>query len=310
MELNDASWYLDVAFRKAKKKTSNIKDPEIKERVKIKIVGDYLVEHFNSVISSFPSIDDLSEFHKQLIYNSLDFDEIKVSLGSIKWFVSRVRALQRIYFKGPLNSFYGRLASTLEQIEPKLIYLEDCRRKLREFPSVKDLFTVCIVGFPNVGKTTLIASITESKPEINSYAFTTKNLNIGYVKHGSKRVQVIDTPGTLARPDKMNSIEKQAYLAIKYVGDVVVFVFDLTEPYSLEDQFKLLEIIKSFDKDIIYYKSKEDLVSKKEFDKFESKYKIKLYNKEEIVNKLKSLIWFYFVNFHVAINWEFHSSSV
>ncbi|MFT4282992.1 MAG: GTPase [Candidatus Woesearchaeota archaeon] len=290
MEINDSKWYLDVAFKRAKKNTSNIKDKDHKEKLKIKIVGDYLVEHFTKIIKSFPSVDDLSEFHKQLVHNSLDFDEIKISLGSIKWFISRVRTLQRMYFKGPINSFYGRVASTLEQIEPKLLYLEDCRKKLREFPAIKDLFTVSIVGFPNVGKTTLISNITDSKPEINSYAFTTKNLNIGYIKFGSKRIQVIDTPGTLARPDKMNSIEKQAYLAIKYVTDVIVFVFDLTEPYSIEDQFKLLDVVKSYGKDIIYFKSKEDIISKKEFEKFESKHKIKLLSKEKIVEKLKSLI--------------------
>jgi nucleolar GTP-binding protein len=77
--------------------------------------------------------------------------------------------------------------------------------------------------------------------------------------HGQK-VQFIDTPGTLARPDKMNNIEKQAYLAIKYVADLVIYIFDLTETYPVEDQKKLLENFKEFRKPIIFYLSKTDLL--------------------------------------------------
>src|SRR3989338_4661337 len=85
------------------------------------------------------------------------------------------------------------------------------------FPSIKEnIFTVAIAGFPNVGKSTLLNKLTGAHAEIANYAFTTRSLNLGYMFEDGKRiVQVIDTPGTLNRHEKMNYIEIQAELAMQ-----------------------------------------------------------------------------------------------
>jgi nucleolar GTP-binding protein len=145
---------------------------------------------------------------------------------------------------------------------------------MADFPVIKtDLFSVCIAGFPNVGKTTLLSKLTVSKPDIQAYAFTTKQLNLGYAEMQGQKIQFIDTPGTLARPEKMNNIEKQAYLAIKYVADLVLYIFDITEPYPLEDQKKLLENLKEFRKPIILYLSKTDILEQDLINKFRQDFK-------------------------------------
>ncbi|MBI5881054.1 50S ribosome-binding GTPase, partial [archaeon] len=121
-------------------------------------------------------------------------------------------------------------------------------------------FTVAIAGFPNVGKTTLLSKLTGSTPEIANYAFTTRNLNMGYAEINNHKVQFIDTPGTLNRFEKMNPIERQAYLAIKYCADIVIFVFDMGDStYPLEQQQKLLTTVEKFGKDMIIYLSKTDI---------------------------------------------------
>ena len=83
---------------------------------------------------------------------------------------------------------------------------------------------------------------------------------MGYI---GKEVQVIDTPGTLNRYDKMNDIEKIAYAAMKHVGEILVYVFDLTEGcgYTIKQQMELLERIKKeLKKEIIIYLSKSDMI--------------------------------------------------
>jgi nucleolar GTP-binding protein len=144
---------------------------------------------------------------------------------------------------------------------------------MKAFPSVKsNICTVALYGFPNVGKTTLITKLTDSKPEINSYAFTTKTLNIGYFKIGNSKVQLIDTPGALGRKNKTNPIEKQAELALKYCCDAIVFVFDLTGEYSIEMQKELLFKIEerfSHSKKIVVYVSKLDIVDKEKISSFD-----------------------------------------
>jgi nucleolar GTP-binding protein len=270
--IEDHQFYLDVAFRYARErgmasKEKKFKDKAKKERfieqVKIRAAEKSLSGRLEKILESFPKIDDLPEFYNQLIKATLDYESLKKSLGAVRWAVNKIKEFARAYEKKAVNGtskqYYGRISSVLKQIRKNLSYLEEARKVMKGYPSVKTkLFTVALFGFPNVGKTTLLYKLTGSKPEINQYAFTTKNLNIGYIQ-GKKRIQVIDTPGTLDRFDKMNIMEKQAYLALKLVADMVVYIIDYTEPYPIEMQRKLLKRIRK-EKPVLIYQSKADLV--------------------------------------------------
>ncbi len=124
------------------------------------------------------------------------------------------------------------------------------------------MYTIAIAGFPNVGKSTLLSKLTTAKPEIKAYAFTTKTLNLGYYRKHPYTLQIIDTPGTLTRFNKMNAIEQQAYLALQYAAHLIVYIYDLTEAsYPLSDQEKLYTHMQELDKPMIVYLSKTDLLT-------------------------------------------------
>ena len=54
-----------------------------------------------------------------------------------------------------------------------------------------------VVGFPNVGKSTLISNISGARPEIAAYPFTTKFPVLGVVRRGDKTFVVADIPGLI-----------------------------------------------------------------------------------------------------------------
>ncbi len=307
--------FLDFAFAKANKVAENLRDsikdkPFYKSRkieiAKLETVEKVLCKHFDRIIAKFPNFENLTEFYEELLRTYLDIKELKTALGSISWAKTKVRTFTREHVRklsgaespATMNvvrrSYYGRISSILKQIKKFLIYLEETRRILKSFPSIKDnIFTVAIAGFPNVGKSTLLSKLTPAKPEINSYAFTTKKLNLGYAKYDLFKIQYVDTPGTLAR-NKMNEIEMQADLAIKYVASMICYVFDLTESdYSLKEQMKLLKNLKDFDKPILCYLSKTDILDKKiieDFKKEFSKKKIPLFeDKDELEKEIKKI---------------------
>ncbi len=165
---------------------------------------------------------------------------------------------------GLRTEFYGRISSVVKQIKDQLKYLEEARKVLKSFPTIKtSVPTVVIAGCPNVGKSTLLKALTGAKPKIASYPFTTQQLMLGYYKNEAK-IQFIDTPGLLDRPlEKRNSIELHAILALKFLAKSLIFVIDPTEAcgYSVKEQLSLLKSIKkNFEIEIIVAVNKIDTV--------------------------------------------------
>jgi len=272
--------YLDAAFSKAKKRISQMR-PKGKintgqqrkmEYVRLDVIKDSLENQLSKILQDFPDIEKLNDFYQELIKVTLDYVALKKSLGAVNSAINMVKKFHKDYlfkFKKAVNlkdmnrlrrEFYGRISSILKRIKKEFDYLEGCRKIMRSYPDVKDMATVAIAGFPNVGKSTLLEKLSSAKPKIAEYAFTTKGLNVGYMNLDNQKIQLIDTPGTLDRLEKMNNIEKQAYLVIKYLADLIIYVFDLSEPYPLEKQEKLYKRLKQEKRKMLVYFSKADVM--------------------------------------------------
>ncbi|MEM3127258.1 MAG: GTPase, partial [Candidatus Woesearchaeota archaeon] len=227
---------------------------------------------------------NVTPFYIELIKCFVDYNELKKSLGSINWVIENTKKISRDSLhkiraantveevRKIKNAYFGRISSIMNQADKYLVFLENARRIFRNFPDVKNLPTVCIVGFPNIGKTTLLSKLTGAKAKIAPYAFTTLGINAGYKEIRFQKIQFLDTPGTLNRFDKMNIFEKQAVIALKYLANIIVYVFDLTEPYPLEQQEQLYKEILKHNKPTLIYLSKTDIVPQKKIDAFRLKY--------------------------------------
>ncbi len=71
-------------------------------------------------------------------------------------------------------------------------------RELNLFLELKVIADVGLVGYPNVGKSTLLSRVTNAQPKIANYHFTTLNPNLGVVDlDGQKGYVIADIPGLI-----------------------------------------------------------------------------------------------------------------
>ncbi len=62
---------------------------------------------------------------------------------------------------------------------------------------LKTIADIGIIGLPNAGKSSLLASITNATPKIANYQFTTLNPNLGVASYDDKEITIADIPGLI-----------------------------------------------------------------------------------------------------------------
>ena len=60
---------------------------------------------------------------------------------------------------------------------------------------LKTIADIGIIGLPNAGKSSLLASVTNANPKIANYQFTTLNPNLGVASYDNKEITIADIPG-------------------------------------------------------------------------------------------------------------------
>ena len=279
--ISTADELIGRAFHKAAK--VQIADPDRKYRLKktsiakLQSVAQHLDSTLSGYVKSFPSFDELHPFQRELLDLLLDLDKLKKSLGALDWARKKIlelcgeklRLMRRSFDLNVIDATreeaYGRVASVMKQVKKDLNFLIWSREKIRKLPTIfPESPTVVIAGYPNVGKSMLVAKLSSAKPEVAPYPFTTKGMIVGHFDHRWRSYQVIDTPGLLDRPlNERNQIELQAILALRHLADVMVFLIDPTGACgaTVEKQRELLsQIRRDFPESaIIEVQSKSDL---------------------------------------------------
>lgn len=140
------------------------------------------------------------------------------------------------------------MATITRRLKDPLVYLEQVRQHLGRLPSIDpNTRTLLICGYPNVGKSSFLRSISRADVDVQPYAFTTKSLFVGHFDYKYLRFQAIDTPGILDHPlEEMNTIEMQSITAIAHLRSAILYFMDLSEQcgYPIASQIALFQSIK------------------------------------------------------------------
>nr|KJB37029.1 hypothetical protein B456_006G186900 [Gossypium raimondii] len=119
-------------------------------------------------------------------------------------------------------------------------------KTLRAMPVVDlEMPTLCLVGAPNVGKSSLVRLLSTGKPEVCNYPFTTRGILMGHITLDYQHFQVTDTPGLLKRCDDRNNLEKLTLAVLSHLPTAILYVHDLSGQCGMSpsDQFMIYKEI-------------------------------------------------------------------
>ncbi len=138
---------------------------------------------------------------------------------------------------------------------------------------LKTIADIGIIGLPNAGKSSLLASLTSANPKIANYKFTTLNPNLGVAIYDDKEITLADIPGLI------EGAHEGTGLGIKFLKHIercktLLHLIDITEKDLIKSYKLVREELKKYSKDLL---DKEELVV---FNK------IDLIEKDQIKKKL------------------------
>lgn len=250
---------------------------------RIESLSDILFETLQGFVKRFPNLDKLNTYERELVDLVIGLRSLQRALSRVDGSSQTIRTLgmealgdvRRSPGKDAMlqakRRIIGRASSIVRELANPLRFLAHARAVLQQIPEITPGDpTIVIAGYPNVGKSSLLAKLSRARPEIAPYPFTTKQANVGHFLWPEKdplharRYQLVDTPGLLdKRPKERNRIEQQAVLALTYLADVILFLLDPSEScgYPVADQEKLLaEVRKEFGRvPLLIVENKADL---------------------------------------------------
>ena len=117
---------------------------------------------------------------------------------------------------------------------------------------LKVLADVGLVGFPNAGKSTLLAAVSAAKPKIVDYAFTTLTPNLGIVKvRDNQSFVMADIPGIIEGAHEGRGLGHRFLRHIER-NSVLLFMIPADTNRSLQEEYDiLLNELKEYNPDLL-----------------------------------------------------------
>lgn len=150
---------------------------------------------------------------------------------------------------------------TLQKLKEKLLpiksKLEELLKNSNDAKIIKDGINICMIGRPNVGKSSLLnAFLEEDKAIVTDIAGTTRDIVEGQTIINGIKINFLDTAGIRKTANVVEKIGVDKSKKIINMADLIILVLNNNEKLTPDD-LELLELVKN--KNYIIFVNKNDL---------------------------------------------------
>ena len=150
---------------------------------------------------------------------------------------------------------------------------------------LKTIADIGIIGLPNAGKSSLLASVTNANPKIANYQFTTLNPNLGVASYDNKEITIADIPGLVEGAHKGTGLGIQFLKHIERCKSLLHLI-DITSKDLKKSYKQVKNELKKYSKKLIKKKelivlNKIDLIDEKKVNNIVKDFKKNI--KSEII---------------------------
>lgn len=189
---------------------------------------------------------------------------------------------QYVIARGGQGGFGNAHFKTSTRQAPRVAEKGEPGQELEIELELKAIADVGLVGLPNAGKSTFLSVVTNAKPEIADYQFTTLKPNIGVANIGNKGVYIADIPGLIEGAHKGKGLGDEFLKHIERTA-VVLHLIDSTSQDVAKDYQVIVNELKKYPK--LNLTSKPQIIALTKTDLADSEW---LKYQKELLKKITS----------------------
>ncbi len=149
----------------------------------------------------------------------------------------KIKNIEEEISKTPYNKatshHIGKLKAKISKLKEEAIQRKSSGNKGKGFHVKKaGDSTVVLVGFPSVGKSTLLNELTNAGSKVGAYEFTTLDIVPGVMEYRGAKIQVFDIPGIITGA-ALGKGRGREILSVARSADLILIIMDVFNPQHL-----------------------------------------------------------------------------
>ena len=174
-----------------------------------------------------------------------------------------------VLLKGGKGGLGNMNFATSRMQAPRYAKPGEAAKELNLTLELKVLADIGLVGFPNVGKSSIISTLTNARPEINNYHFTTINPHLGVMEYNDEKLVIADIPGIIEGASDGKGL---GFKFLKHIErtKILCHVVDISGVEGREPVKDLKIIFKELEKYSEYLKNKKQIIIANKTDLIDS----------------------------------------